>query len=143
MFSKIQTSLIDVSYNYVVIGGDFNSDVRENNKVSLVINDWMATLNLTLANKLLHIPCTIRYTFAAKSRNAYSYIDHFYVSSNPANLAHSIKDIDSCENFSDHDPIVLTLDKDIYNLCKQNISENSRSTNLKEKSYIYENVFLD
>src|SRR5438132_4282088 len=104
----------------------------------------MVKFNLTLANYLLHIPSTVKYTFTGKSRDAYSYIEHFYVSNIPANLVHSIKDIDSNENFSDHILIVLTLDKCIFDLCKQNVNAESRhKINTMDKSNIYENVLLD
>jgi len=127
-----------------VIAGDFNCNVMINNNVSLFMNDRMAKFNLTLANNLLQKPSTIQYTFSGKSRDAYSYIDHFYVSSNPANLVHSIKDIDSHENFSDHIPIILTLDKCIFDLCKQDISaQYSHRVNVTVNSDRYENVLLD
>ena len=145
IFNEIEAFIVDVDCNYAVMAGDFNSDVRKNDAVSLYINNWMASLNLTLANNLLRIPCTITYTFKAKSRDAKSCIDHFFVSNNPANnLAQSRKDIDSNENFSDHNPIVLTLNNSIYDLCKENIRvENRRRNNVTDKSDIYENILFD
>ena len=144
IFSDIETFLADVECNYAVFGGDFNVNVMQDNAVSQFINDWMAELNLTLANYVLRIPCTITYTFKAKLRDAYSYTDHFYVSNNLANLAQSIIDVDSYENFSDHDPIVLTLDNGIYDLCKQNINvENKNRVTITDKFDSHVNVLFD
>lgn len=144
IFSEIESFIVDVDYNYAICAGDFNCNVMKNNAVSLFINDWMAKLNLTLANNLLSCPSAITHTFSGKSRDAYSYIDHFYVSNNPANLVHAIKNIDANENFSDHIPIVLELDNRIYEICKDNSNiENPYKIDKTDKSDIYENILFD
>ena len=142
IFSEIEILIIDLDYSYVVFGGDWNCDVTKNSRVSLFINDWMSKINLTLANNVLQTPSTITYTFSGKSRDAYSYIDHFYVSNIPDNLAHSITDIDDSENFSNHVPIVLKLDRSIFELCKQNISAENRFKKINECDS-YKNNLLD
>ena len=141
---EIDSFIANIDCNYVVIAGDFNCNVTQCNATSKLINDWMADHNLTLANKLLSTPSTITHTFSGKSRDAYSLIDHFYVSNSPANLAHSIKDIDANENFSDHIPIVLNIDSVIYDLCKQNNNLATRhGPSVVEKHDKYENVVFD
>src|SRR5579872_1332180 len=81
---------------------------------SQFINNWMNNLNFTLANNLVQIPSTIKYTFLGKSREAYSHFDHFYVSKNPFDLVRSIINMEADENFSDLIPIALKFDKGIY-----------------------------
>ena len=142
ILNEIETFIVDADYNYAVIAGDFNCNVMQSNTASLLINDWMTTFNFTLANNLLRVPSTITYTFSGKSREAYSHIDHFYVSNKPANLVHSIKDIDANGNFSDHIPIALELDIDLYDPCKQTTNVDIRHSMVKSDNN-YVNVLFD
>src|SRR5579872_5189278 len=142
IFSEMEAFLIDVDFNYLVIAGDFNCNVLQNNTVSQFINNWMNNFNLTLANNLLQIPSTIKFTFSGKSREAYSHIDHFYVSKNPVDLVRSIINMDADVNFSDHIPIALKFDEGIYKLCKENMNIR-KEPGIDKSDNKYETTFLD
>lgn len=147
ILNEIDSFIVDIAYNYVIIAGDYNCDVTQHSATAALINNWMANYNLSLANKLLRIPCTITHTFSSKSHNGHSYIDHFFVSSNPVDLVTYIKDIDASENFSDHSPIVLNLDNRLYDVCEHSKNNSKRLESNKidhsNNSDKYKSIRLD
>jgi hypothetical protein len=80
----------------------------------------MHKLGLTVCNNFLDTPCTFDHTFAAESRKAYSLIDHIFVTNIMPNFVLLLVVINDVDNFSDHLPVKLELDKKVIDFCRDN-----------------------
>ena len=101
--------LSGVNYSYALLGGDFNCELLKDSSHYRIINNRFRKIGFELCNAHLEIPCNIKYTFFNEKRNAYSYIDHFYISSSNTKSLCSLKTNHDFENLSDHLPVVLNL----------------------------------
>ena len=112
---QIGSVMNEIDHSYVIIGGDINCNVFDQSVLSKLINDDIHNLGLSVCNQFLDKPCNIEYTFAAESRQAYSIIDHFFVSNIASNFVRSLDVIHDVDNHSDHLPLVLELDCFVLN----------------------------
>ena len=73
---------------------------------------------MTVCNNILGYNFSVDYTCAAETSEAYSVIDHFYVSDVNSKYICSLDTIHVSGNLSDHMPLALTLDEGIIELCR-------------------------
>lgn len=101
------------SYEYVILGGDFNVnfDRVSDNHVNL-LNDFI--LSNMLLNALLSDTQNVQYTYESKQNGHKSIIDHFFVSENLQNSVTSYISLHEGENCSDHSPIAICFDTNLF-----------------------------
>jgi len=95
----------------VIMGGDFNVDLRESSPHSKVFQDFMTKFNLKLAYDIKKTVCD--YTFFRDSLGQKTMID-FFIISDPLRstiLHHEMRD--DMINLSDHLPLMLSLNIDV------------------------------
>ena len=118
ILDEVKNEIESVDYCYIVLGGDTNHNMQSKDPLGNRILQSYANLGLTLCNNYLSNPNCIDHTFRVESRNAYSVIDHFFVSSTQPNYVNSLVTLDTAFNFSDHLPLVLNLDPNLIAVCK-------------------------
>jgi exonuclease III len=102
--------------NFVIYGGDFNTDLSRATSQSLELSSFVDEYDLYVCSQL---PCSnVPYTFV-NSNNSISTIDHFIVSKNLVRYVNKY-DINDNHLFSDHFPLCMTLDIEISHLCSHN-----------------------
>ena len=113
VFSCISNDISDLSYSYAILGGDINCNITKRSEISDIINAYIINMGLVLSTNLNPAFNDIEYTFSVPARNAFSVIDHFFISSNfKACDLLSLETIDHVDNFSDHLPLKLKLQFD-------------------------------
>lgn len=112
MFEELQQDLTGVRYEYGFCGGDMNTDCTLDSPLTKLINDKLQNLGFILCNSHLEVPSHIDFTFSVEGRNAYSYIDHIYITDSLAKSVISLEGIHDIDNFSDHLPIRLKFKND-------------------------------
>ena len=122
IFSRIYGDIEHLNSYYIVLGGDINCNVNQPSETAKLINDFVSKLGLSVCNNFLNTPCLIEYTFAAESRQAYSIIDHFFVSDRSPNHVSSLDVIHDVDNHSDHLPLLMKLERSITDACRSNNS---------------------
>jgi len=113
-WSKIIFHIEPLDSHYIICGGDMNYNMHLDDVKATHIKNTMSQIGLYLCNSYLNTPSNFDYTFAVINRNAYSLIDHFFVSGIQPNYARSL----SANNFSDHLPVVLQLDNAVIKNCQ-------------------------
>lgn len=110
LLTEILDCINDISFDSLLIGGDFNCNVIQTTRQSLIINKFLNDLNLIECSKCVREPCSIQYTYCVEARNAHSTIDFFHVSDNCCQEVKSLNCIVDEANFSDHLPLVCVFD---------------------------------
>lgn len=107
---EIDSVLCDWHHRTLILGGDLNTDLRENNVGSILIKKFMTKHNCTIGNfSVPHRDNDLDFTYCHVTQKHYSYIDFFIVSSklHPCILNFSI--LDKPCNLSDHNPILIEI----------------------------------
>ena len=107
----------------VIFTGDFNIDFNYKSVGMDIMKNFMAENNLQLCDKFVCSKQVPLYTFCTTGLQHTSFIDHFLVSSDLADLVTKSEIVDSGCNFSDHLAITLTIN------CNLNAKTNSECKN--------------
>ena len=115
ILQEIRTLLINNATQHIIIGGDWNADLRRYDQRTNLFRDFIADenlfnpLNLSLSN--------VPYTFSGAAINGEppntSIIDHFLIT---PNLTSQVVRYETCtlhNNISDHVPLMLSLNIDV------------------------------
>ncbi len=100
VIKDIKTICNSVNVQLVILGGDFNTDLRRSYYFTTAFNEYI--------NDELMYPCiksdcsTEQCTYCSKGSNSRSLIDHFVISENLQDDLSSYDEIDSHDNFLDH-----------------------------------------
>jgi exonuclease III len=92
-----------------IVAGDFNFDCKDGNTGFDMFKDIVADNNLSCCDGLFE-KSNIDYTYYHETLSQYSWIDHFFVSSNLRDCLFNFKIIDNGANMSDHLPIGCEVD---------------------------------
>ena len=94
--------------NYVIIGGDFNTDLRRTSSLHAdkLLQYMQSECMLPLVN---HDKSTVDYTYESKSNSVRSVLDHVIVSENLFNSVHTYDVIHDGCNLSDHSAVVASF----------------------------------
>ena len=78
--NDITTICNSVDVNYVIVGGDFNTDLKRRSYFTRSLNKYIDNNNLYFC---VNDHCnTVQYTYYSKSSDSRSLIDHFAVGNN-------------------------------------------------------------
>ncbi len=109
--NDITTICNSVNVQHVILGGDFNTDLRRSSFFNTAFNEY---LNDELMYPCIKSDCsTVQCTYYSKSSNARSLIDHFVISENLQDNLLSYNEIDSHDNFSDHIAVKCVLNVNV------------------------------
>ena len=117
---KLIPTLSAHAHEFVIFGGDLNTDLRNNSLVNDSIHSFAQELNLMVSTTV--VASNIDYSFHAVSPGNRSLIDWLLLSSvlGPSVVAMNI--LDSEPNLSDHLPIVLDFKfSDLYLSCADDL----------------------
>ena len=109
IISEIETIMnLNHDVDYVIIGGDLNTDVsRVRSANSVMLENFCTRSGLRLC---LHSEnSTVDYTYQNDVSGAESIIDHFIISENLFNCINVYSCLHEGNNLSDHDPVCLSL----------------------------------
>ena len=99
---EIEGLLDSVSFDHLIIGGDFNVDLGVSSPRATLFSDFLQDRGLICVDKL---PISsITHTYHCDSTGASSWIDHFVRDSGLASFALSVSTVELGSNFSDHLP---------------------------------------
>ena len=109
ILAEIKDTLSKYSPIYVIIGGDFNSDLSRDNFQSRALETFVENedMHFCINDNISNVP----YTYSLN--NNYSTIDHFIVSDS---LTNNIRRYDTMfipNNFSDHLPLFLEIELEL------------------------------
>lgn len=82
---------------HVIVGGDFNTDLKRSNYFTRALKNFVCDDNMYLCVK--DVCNTVQFTYYSKSSDARSLIDHFIISDNIHNALMSYDEIDNHNNF--------------------------------------------
>ena len=104
--SRIITDHSDIEY--VIVGGDLNTDVsRLRSCHSSAIREFCADHSMRLC--VDHSVSNVNFTYFNEHSNVRSLLDHFIVTDNLFNMLSGYSSVDDIDNFSDHNPVMLSL----------------------------------
>ena len=116
--SEIEAFIDSQSFDFLIIGGDFNVDFARASNNSLSLCDFMSSLNLSAVDCLFS---SIPFTYMRDDGSATSWVDHFLCSEQLVPSFSSISLGGSGLNLSDHQPLVAVFNRSF------NITPNSAS----------------
>ena len=107
MVGEIEGFIDTISFDHLIIGGDFNVDLRSSSTRSTLLSDFIQERNLVCVDQL---PLSsIKFTYLCEASGASSWIDHFVCDADLASVISSVSALQYGSNLSDHLPISATL----------------------------------
>jgi exonuclease III len=130
--------------DYVIIGGDFNTDLsRVNSLHTRTLNSYVSDAGLSMC--LLSDIANVQFTYENESADIMSTLDHFIVSENLLNSLLEYRSLHDGHNLSDHCPIIMKLNINIELITNTTVRcyKNRAQWNLATEDNIdhYKNVF--
>jgi len=107
LLSELYSVICDNNQCSVILAGDFNLNFVDGKSRSDAVNKFVSSANLRLCDN--YNGDTTSYTYICESRNAVSFIDHFFVSDHIYGDVKLCSALDSGLNFSDHFPLELHI----------------------------------
>ena len=110
ILEEISAICIKSATQHLIIAGDWNADPSRNDRRTTLFKEFMAQENLfnVLDMNIANVPYT--YWNQRVSPPTTSTVDHFLLSPNLANSVVKYETIFQHNDFSDHFPVILTLD---------------------------------
>ena len=108
IFDQLIQHLNDLDIRHVIMGGDFNTDLRLNTPTNQVIHDFKNLFSL-IECSTVHMPRQVIYTYKHPSLDNKSWIDWFIVSDSLRDSIVNFDILDDPLNLSDHLPVELEL----------------------------------
>ena len=105
ILAQVATVINDNSYDYICMGGDFNTDLNSNRKHSKIVIDFLDAHGMHYCK----LNNSTNYTFSNEKRNCYSTIDFWCITSDLLQYISSYNTVDNAINFSDHLPVQLCV----------------------------------
>ena len=93
-------------FNYLLVAGDFNTDISHKTTFSKALLDFADYHFLVLADVQFQFGDSVGWTFETHSGLSHSWIDHVLVSSRIASAVSEVSTLDHVSNFSDHRPLL-------------------------------------
>ena len=103
LLHEIQSIIQSNSHLNCLFGGDFNTDLNDNNAVSEGVKRFIEANGMSRCDTLF--PVAVPFTYINSNLNAMSVIDYFITSCPVSTIAFNTVDLDI--NFSDHIPIMV------------------------------------
>jgi len=100
--NELQSIISDNRDCDVFIGGDFNTDLNNNNQINSLVNNFVANNGLYRCDVLM--PVSTNYTYINETMHCTSVIDYMLTSNPGLTVAFNVIDMDI--NLSDHLPIL-------------------------------------
>lgn len=100
--------LMSVSHTDVMLMGDFNFEINHSSHGYIIFQQLLDEYHLTYCDSFIKGPDV--FTYVNEALNCRSCIDHFIVSSSLTQCVNNVSIVINHLNFSDHRPIVLSLD---------------------------------
>ena len=107
VLEELSRVCIEQNIDFIVFGGDLNTDLKRSSPHTLLLNQFMANENLKSCLK--YHGSKVTYTFESKINNAMSLIDHFYVTENLFNFITGYEVLIDVDNPSDHVPVTVSF----------------------------------
>jgi hypothetical protein len=92
-----------------IIGGDTNTNILETNPASKCITNKLKEFNFIQIYEITNDYPVNDFSFVVNSRNAQSFIDHFFVYDSSSIISSQVKIIHNIANLSDHLPVNLSI----------------------------------
>lgn len=127
ILSEASFVMNDCDHDYCILGGDMNTDLNSNRKHAKLINTFLLDHNIQYCQ--LNNSCSSVHTFGNEKRNSYSLIDFLCVSNDLAKCIASYEIVDNAFNFSDHQPVKLSLNLPMDNALFKNLYHDTVDTN--------------
>ena len=108
LLGEIEGFIDSVSFDHLVIGGDFNVDFSVPSTRTSCLSDFVSDKALVCVDQLP--ASSIEYTYFSDANNSISWLDHFFCDSTLASLTLSISPLLYGSNLSDHIPISVIFD---------------------------------
>ena len=106
--NDISTIYNSVNAQYVILGGDFNTDLNRTSHCTNALTDYVNTNDMYFC---VNDTCsTVEFTYYSKSSDARSLIDHFIVGLNCKHFLIKYDEMDGPDNFSDHSAIRCVIE---------------------------------
>ena len=111
---EIDNWLVDYQDHQLILGGDFNINLKEVNSLPNSLLNFIVQHNLIIGNFVLPTnPSALSYTYCHESLNQFSYLDYFLLSEPLHDNITGFIIYDESYNYSDHNPIRLSVKLDI------------------------------
>ena len=95
---------IKVKANYIIIGGDWNTDLQRcHSNSTIALNDMCTEQDLTCVSSVYDID----FTYVSDVNGTYSTIDHFIVSNSLNTGVNNYCIVNNIDNMSDHLPLCM------------------------------------
>ena len=113
ILQEVSSICIQSSTQHLILGGDWNADIARNDQRTKLFKDFILDENLinVLELDISNVPYT--YENIRVNPATFSTIDHFLVSPNLGKIVTKYETIFSHNDFSDHFPVMLTLNTNI------------------------------
>ena len=113
ILQEVSSICIQSSTQHLILGGDWNADIARNDQRTKLFKDFISDENLinVLELDISNVPYT--YENIRVNPATFSTIDHFLVSPNLGKIVTKYETIFSHNDFSDHFPVMLTLNTNI------------------------------
>ena len=113
ILQEVSSICIQSSTQHLILGGDWNADIARNDQRTKLFKDFILDENLinVLELDISNVPYT--YENIRVNPATFSTIDHFLVSPNLGKIVTKYETIFSHNDFSDHFPVMLTLNINI------------------------------
>jgi exonuclease III len=143
ILSDIAVVLETITFDNLIIGGDFNCNMFKNSPATTRIKAFISRYKLhCCAAKNLEINGrSIEYTYCHKSLGYKSYIDFFYVSENFVSQFKDLCVIDVVPNDSDHEPILARFNNIVVTVASEQSCPATADAVIKAK--VIENLRWD
>ena len=127
LLGEIEGFLDTVTFDHLIIGGDFNVDFSAPSSRASCLSDFLRDKDLICIDQL---PLSsVEYTFHSDANNAVSWIDHVFCDSAFALLTLSVSCLLYGSNLSDHLPLSV-----IFNVCLPSLPTQSVQPSLVHSS---------
>ena len=115
ILEEIKILCLNSTTQYIILGGDWNADISRHDGRTKLFKEFIAQENLTngLNLDLANVPYTFYKENGPGKLPSTSTIDHFIMSPNLINSVVQYETRPLHNNFSDHIPLILTLNIDI------------------------------
>ena len=109
ILQEVSSICIQSSTQHLILGGDWNADIARNDQRTKLFKDFILHENLinVLELNISNVPYT--YENFRVNPATFSTIDHFLISPNLGKIVTKYETIFSHNDFSDHFPLMLTL----------------------------------
>ena len=103
--AELEGFLLTQKFDHVIIAGDFNVDFTKASPNCTALESFMQFFDLVRGDTCSDITFTYRHD----DLQSFSWVDHVICSSTILNNISNVMSIDSVDNFSDHLPVLFTL----------------------------------